>query len=74
MVVTLIIASLIVALVSLVYTVKVGKTVNAQKNEYDTNPKISEKHPFLFNPVFLAYILGFGALLIFIFFLAMRYY
>ncbi|GAE94451.1 hypothetical protein JCM21714_3608 [Gracilibacillus boraciitolerans JCM 21714] len=75
MVTTLVSIGLILAVISLIYTVNVGKTVNAQKGgEHDHNSKTAEKHPLLLNPVLLAYVLGFGILFIFIFVLAMQFY
>ncbi|UOQ84518.1 hypothetical protein [Gracilibacillus salinarum] len=74
MVVTLVIIGIILAIIALLYTVKVGKVVNARKSEYDTDSKGTAKHPVLFNPIFLAYILGFGGLLVLIFYLASKYY
>ncbi|UOQ48905.1 hypothetical protein MUN88_01830 [Gracilibacillus caseinilyticus] len=74
MVVTLVIIGIILAIIALLYTIKVGKVVNTRKSEYDTDTKATAKHPVLFNPIFLAYILGFGGLLVLIFYLASKYY
>ncbi|WP_130860243.1 hypothetical protein [Gracilibacillus timonensis] len=64
----------IVGVAGLIYTIRVGKTVNEQEQEHDQDTKITAKHPILFNPVFLAYIIGFGGLLVFIFYLTMTRY
>ncbi|WP_156822932.1 hypothetical protein [Gracilibacillus lacisalsi] len=74
MIIGLAIISIIIALISLLYTLKVGKTVNQQKGEHDTDTKATAKHPILFNPIFLTYIFGFGGLILFIFYLTSKYY
>ncbi|USK35443.1 hypothetical protein LIT25_09195 [Bacillus sp. F19] len=55
----------------LLYTLSVGRLVEARKSEIDTpiNEKI-QKHPYLRNPVFLTWIFFLGFLLLFIFYLA----
>ncbi|QGH33347.1 hypothetical protein GI584_04535 [Gracilibacillus salitolerans] len=74
MIVSLAIISIIIALISFLYTLKVGKIVDQQKTEHDTDTKATSKHPILFNPIFLTYIFGFGGLILFIFYLSSKYY
>ncbi|MGP4042154.1 hypothetical protein ACTWP4_19930 [Gracilibacillus sp. D59] len=74
MIIGLAVISFIIALISLLYTVKVGKVVDQQKGEHDTDTKATAKHPILFNPIFLTYIFGFGGLILFIFYLSSKYY
>lgn len=56
---------------SLLYTFRVGRAVDVSKSEIDEeiHPTI-RKNWVTLNPVFLAYIIGFGALLLFIAYLA----
>ncbi|SFM33654.1 hypothetical protein SAMN04487943_1149 [Gracilibacillus orientalis] len=74
MIVSLAIISIIIALISFLYTWKVGKIVDEQNGEHDTDTKATAKHPILFNPIFLTYIFGFGGLILFIFYLGSKYY
>lgn len=62
-----------IVLVSLVYTLTIGKTQKALKGEYDT--QIDEKvqnHPYLRNPVFLAFVLFFILVLGYILYWSVR--
>ncbi|AUJ25235.1 MULTISPECIES: hypothetical protein [Virgibacillus] len=59
--------------IALFYTIKVGKDVETQKDEYDTEFKATKKHPALFNPVFLAYIIGFGGIILLILYFALTW-
>jgi hypothetical protein len=68
---------IVLALVALIlvggflYTFKLSRDVTVRKSEYDTEISAKvEKHPYLLNPVFLAYIIGIGAVLIYIAFFA----
>ncbi|KKI93963.1 hypothetical protein WQ54_02135 [Bacillus sp. SA1-12] len=65
------IIALLILASSLIYTIKVGRLVGARKSNMDTqiNEKVQE-HPYLRNPIFLAYVV-FGILaLAFILYLA----
>jgi hypothetical protein len=55
----------------LLYTINVGRLVDARKSEIDTplNEKI-QRHPYLRNPVFLAIMIAAAFILIYIFYLA----
>lgn len=62
-----------IVLVSLVYTLIIGRTQKALKGEYDT--QIDEKvqnHPYLRNPVFLAFALFFVLVLGYILYWSVR--
>ncbi|GAB2534754.1 hypothetical protein [Gracilibacillus alcaliphilus] len=65
---------IVVAAAALIYTLKVGQTVDNQKGEHDQDTTATAKHRILLNPVFLAYVIGFGGLLLFIFYLTMTNY
>lgn len=55
----------------LLYTLRVGKLTSARQSEYDF--EISDKvrrHPYSLNPVFLAYIIVIGLVLLYILYLA----
>jgi hypothetical protein len=58
---------LLVLLSGLFYTFKVGSLVSVRQSEYDTeiNEK-TQRHPYLLNPVFLAYIIGIGLVIVYI--------
>jgi hypothetical protein len=61
----------LIVLVSLVYTLRVGKGVSERKSKMDT--QLSEKvqeHPYSRNPVFLAYLIAALVVLAYIFYLA----
>jgi hypothetical protein len=65
---------LLILVGSLIYTLRVGKMVDVRQSEFDE--EITEKiqrHRVLLNPVFLAYIIGFGLLLLYLFFIATSY-
>lgn len=55
----------------LLYTINVGRLVDARKSEIDTpmNEKI-QRHPYLRNPVFLAIMIAAAFISIYIFYLA----
>ncbi|MDX8046864.1 hypothetical protein SH601_12800 [Gracilibacillus sp. S3-1-1] len=74
MMITLIILCIIIALIGLFYTLKVGKKMNQQKSDYDTDNETVSNHPILINPIFLTYIFGFGGLILFIIYLSSKYY
>ncbi|TXC92190.1 hypothetical protein FS935_07355 [Metabacillus litoralis] len=63
--------ALLILGVSLIYTFKVGKLVSERKSTYDTqiNEKVQE-HPYMRNPIFLAYIIAGILALAYIFYLA----
>ncbi|MDF2854975.1 MAG: hypothetical protein K0Q87_826 [Neobacillus sp.] len=58
---------LLILLGGLLYTLKVGRLVSVRQSEYDTeiNEK-TQRHPYLLNPVFLAYIIGIGLVIVYI--------
>ncbi|MGM0873404.1 MAG: hypothetical protein ACQEWV_01155 [Bacillota bacterium] len=66
---------LLVLATSLFYTVRVGKLVSARKSNVDTqiNEKVQD-HPYIRNPVFLAYVIAGLLALAFIFYLANTIY
>nr|QRZ17735.1 hypothetical protein JUJ52_18620 [Virgibacillus sp. AGTR] len=67
----LIVLGAVLVVIALFFTIKVGKDIEERNSEYDTEFKATRKHPVLLNPAFLAYIIGFGFLIIFIAYLAM---
>lgn len=57
----------IIMIVGLLVTFRVGKAVSTSNSEYDEEIHDSvRKHPVLLNPVFLAYIIVIGAVLVYI--------
>lgn len=57
---------LLILVGGLFYTLKIGRLVSARQSEFD--PEINEKtrrHPILLNPVFLAYIIGIGLMILY---------
>ncbi|MGN8646823.1 hypothetical protein ACTNEO_12310 [Gracilibacillus sp. HCP3S3_G5_1] len=74
MIIGLGIISFIIALISFLYTLKVGRMVNQQEGEHDKDTKATSKHPLLFNPILLTYVFGFGGLILFIFYFSSKYY
>lgn len=63
--------ALIISIVSLIYTFKVGRTVSERRVKQDG--QISEKvqeHPYIRNPVFLAFLIAGLLSLAYIFYLA----
>ena len=67
-------AIIVIAVIALIYTLKIGKTVSTQKGEQDPTTKTAVKHRFLLNPVFLTYVIGFGGLLLLIFYFTSTWY
>ncbi|MGE7687474.1 hypothetical protein [Peribacillus simplex] len=70
----LVILVVLIGIGNLIYNLKLVKSISVKQSEYDS--EISEKvkrHNILFNPVFLSYIIGFGLLFLFVFYLAMTY-
>ncbi|MFC0270711.1 hypothetical protein ACFFIX_04505 [Metabacillus herbersteinensis] len=67
----LVVIVLLILATSLIYTFKVGKLATSRKSELDTqiNEKVQE-HPYLRNPIFLAYLIGAMLVLAFIFYMA----
>jgi hypothetical protein len=65
---------LLILVGGLIYTLRVGKMVDVRQSEFDEeiNEKI-QRHHVLLNPVFLAYIIGFGLLLLYVIFIATSY-
>nr|WP_111643543.1 hypothetical protein [Anoxybacillus vitaminiphilus] len=63
----------LIAAVGFIYTYSIGRNQKLQ-GEYDTeiNEKVQE-HPYLRNPVFLAYIIAGGAALVSIIYFALNY-
>ncbi len=67
----LFVLALIISCVSLIYTFKVGRTVSDRRAKQDS--QISEKvqaHPYIRNPVFLAFLIAGILSLAYIFYLA----
>ncbi|HHW36443.1 MAG TPA: hypothetical protein GXX18_04005 [Bacillales bacterium] len=57
---------LLILLGGLFYTVRIGRLVSARQSELDT--EIDEKirrHPIVLNPVFLAYVIGIGLVILY---------
>jgi hypothetical protein len=54
-----------------IYTLKIGRLISIRQREFDTeiNEKI-QRHPILLNPVFLAYVIGIGLVILYIVYLA----
>ncbi|WP_226038261.1 hypothetical protein [Aquibacillus saliphilus] len=67
----LVLIALIVVVFSLFYTLKVGKVINARKGEFDTETKTTRRHSIMLNPIFLAYIIALGGLIIFVAYLTL---
>ncbi|RCW74945.1 hypothetical protein [Saliterribacillus persicus] len=65
MIITFVLVGLVVIVSGLFITLRLGKQVENRKSELDPEPKATRNHPILLNPVFLAYVIGFGGLLIF---------
>jgi hypothetical protein len=66
------VVALLVLTGGLIYTYKIGRRQKLQR-EYDT--EISEKveeHPYIRNPVFLAYIIGIGLVIAYMIYIAMN--
>lgn len=61
-----------ISLVALLYTMKVGKEVETQEDAHDSDNRATRKYPILLNPVFIAYIIGFGGIFILIAYFALR--
>lgn len=57
---------LLILVGGLFYTLRFGRLVQARQSEFDTeiNEKIP-RHPILLNPVFLAYIIGIGLMILY---------
>ncbi len=58
---------LLILVGGLLYTLTTGRFVTARQSEFDA--EINEKtrrHPILLNPVFLAYVVGIGLVILFI--------
>lgn len=57
---------LLILVGGLFYTLRIGRLVQARQSEFDTeiNEKI-RRHPILLNPVFLAYIIGIGLMILY---------
>ncbi|MFK2824838.1 hypothetical protein QYG89_03970 [Bacillus sp. B190/17] len=69
-----IIAVIAIVIISLIYTIKVVKQQSVAKAGIDEPiPKHIQSNPYVKNPIFWAYIIGFGFLLLFIFYLAGRW-
>jgi hypothetical protein len=64
--------ALLVLTGGLIYTYKIGSRQKLQR-EYDTeiNEKV-EEHPYIRNPVFLAYIIGIGLVIAYMIYIAMN--
>ncbi|WP_163103364.1 hypothetical protein [Peribacillus alkalitolerans] len=64
-----------IGLTGILYTVSLGKSRKALRGEFDTHidEKVQE-HPYMRNPIFLAYILFFGLLLVYIIYFAITRY
>ncbi len=62
----LLILGLLILVGGLFYTIKIGRLVQARQSEFDTeiSDKI-QKHPVLLNPVFLAYVIGIGLMILY---------
>ena len=69
----LLIIVLVIVVGALTYTLRVGKTVDTNNSVLDKDNDQTRKHPNSLNPAFLAYIIGFGGLLIFVAYLALKY-
>ncbi|MFL6557723.1 MAG: hypothetical protein ACJ8MO_16600 [Bacillus sp. (in: firmicutes)] len=66
---------LLILLVGLFVTLRSGRMVSTSHNELDT--QINEKtqsHPYLLNPVFLAYVFFIAVVIIYIVYHAFNYY
>lgn len=63
--------ALLTLAISLLYTFRVGKLVSSRRSNYDSqiNEKVQE-HPYIRNPIFLAFIIAAILSLAYIFYLA----
>jgi predicted MFS family arabinose efflux permease len=61
-----------ISLVALFFTIKVGKEVETQEDTHDPDTRATRNYPILLNPVFIAYIIGFGGIFILIAYFALR--
>jgi hypothetical protein len=68
----LLIIALLVLTGGLLYTYRIGKRQKLQ-GEYDTeiDEKVAE-HPYILNPVFLAYFIGIGLVIVYALYIAIR--
>lgn len=57
---------LLILVGGLFYTLRIGRLVQVRQSEFDTeiNGKI-RRHPILLNPIFLAYIIGIGLMILY---------
>lgn len=68
-------AAVVISIFSLVYTFYVARDQKLVKGEIDGSiPDEVKDHPYTRNPVFLAYVIWFGVVLLFIFYLAVKFY
>ncbi|MEH7502164.1 hypothetical protein V7152_08975 [Neobacillus drentensis] len=66
---------LLVLVGGLIFTLGTGRMVSTRSGEFDTEiNKKTQSHPYLLNPVFLAYIIGIGAIILYIIYLGFNYY
>ncbi|MDQ0214820.1 protein-S-isoprenylcysteine O-methyltransferase Ste14 [Oikeobacillus pervagus] len=66
---------LLIAAIGFVYTLKVTRLQKTLKGNQDTAiPKDVQEGAYKRNPIFLSYIIGFGALLLFILYLFFKFY
>lgn len=69
------IIALIILVTSLVLTMRAGKLAETRQSEFDStiNGKVQER-PYVRNPIFLAYIIGIGVVLVYLFYIGITYY
>jgi hypothetical protein len=67
--------ALLVLVGGLIFTLGTGRMVSTRSGEFDTEiNKKTQSHPYLLNPVFLTYIIGIGAIILYIIYLGFNYY
>ncbi|OZI12316.1 hypothetical protein CEW92_07535 [Bacillaceae bacterium SAS-127] len=68
--IVLIFVGCVTVFLSVFYTVRVFKQHETAKEGLDSSiPETVQQHPYIKNPIFWSYIIGFGVLLIFVFYL-----
>ncbi|GAA0324917.1 hypothetical protein GCM10008967_14400 [Bacillus carboniphilus] len=74
-IIILALAAVVISIFSLVFTFSVARERKVVRGELDTKiPESVKDHPFTLNPVFLSYIIGLGVVLLFIIYLAFKFY
>ncbi|WP_243293057.1 hypothetical protein [Bacillus sp. FJAT-47783] len=69
------IIALIILVTSLVLTMRAGKLVDTRQSEFDSkiNEKVQE-HPYIRNPIFLAYVIGIGVVIVYLIYMGVTFY